>query len=183
MKITRPNTCPIRLVRTIFEKVERLKLPCSRHLCRIVPLSKVFFANETEFETNMASLILEHFPHRIQDPINVIESEGDLQPQKKLKQEESGAIITETSDVPVDLSPSGQSDELEATSLKRSASEISYAKVAPLLPVSFLFKKRNHNTLNRLQTQQIVFNRLPRDRCRVDFKNPKVRKVSLPLLA
>lgn len=43
-----------------------------------------------------------------------------------------------------------------------------------LLPVSILFKRRNHNTLSRLQTQEIVFNSIPRSKCRVDFKNPKV---------
>jgi hypothetical protein len=191
VKIAQPHICPIRLVRSIFEKVQRTHLACSRHLCRIVPLSKVFFANEAEFETNMKALIAETFnlPLPVQPapaaeessaPLTAEGEEGErteIQPLKKMKQDEESAVPLPNPEEESQLASlntdSGVEEAAAAASGKRSITEMQ-SVVAPLLPVSILFKKRNHNTLNRLHMQHVIFGNMPRSRCTVDFKNPKV---------
>jgi hypothetical protein len=185
VKVAQPHICPIHIVRSIFEKVRRTHLACSRHICRIVPLSKVFFANEAEFEINMKTLIAETFNLPLPGAVEPAEevastvSRGEdetteTQPLKKLKQgEESSVDVSATEEIATPAPEDAKDSPLDSPSSgKRSISEVKSTE--PLLPVSMLLKKRNHNTLNRLQIQHIIFGNMPRSRCTVDFKNPKV---------
>jgi hypothetical protein len=200
VKILQANVCPVQLIRSIFEKVKTTKLPCSRHLCRIVPLSKVFFANEAEFETNIKNLIADAFdlprPVDMTTPppsagipasVEVAVSELDEQPSKKMRQEDDAAVPTTTPSENIDSAASSTIVdastplEMEAGS-KRSLLELQQSNNAPsrLLPVTMLFKKRNHNTLNRIWVQQQIFSNIPRSQCCVDFKHPQVRPSTSP---
>jgi hypothetical protein len=200
VKILQSNVCPVQLIRSIFEKVKATKLPCSRHLCRIIPLSKVFFANETEFETNIKLLIAEAFdlPEAMTTAPIVGLKEGAVpsetlssdeleeQPNKKQKQDNEATptvpIVTPIDDITSDTTPPSTMEG----GCKRSLEQLQAPNLLPspapsrLLPVTMLFKKRNHNTLNRIWVQQQIFSNIPRSQCSVDFKHPKVPVLPRP---
>lgn len=177
-KIVPSSICPVKLVKAIFDQVEHTKLSLSRHLCRVVPLSKVFFANEIEFETNMKSLIQEVFdlPHDNTSDASV----DDVQPTKKVKQDDTTPIALLPEAPTHDLGPeSCISSDNTSICAKRTLEPSQQSE--PLLPISILFKKRNHNTLSRIPVQQFVFSHIPRTKCTVDFKHPKVCSFSTNL--
>jgi hypothetical protein len=60
-KITRRDVCPVKLVKEILDQVKAEKVPCSRHLVKIVPLQLVTFGGETEFISSAKILVEGHF--------------------------------------------------------------------------------------------------------------------------
>lgn len=61
VKICHHDVNPVVLVRHIFDNVRKTGMACARHLCRVVPLEKVFFANEDEFKLHAKLLVKERF--------------------------------------------------------------------------------------------------------------------------
>ena len=57
-KINRRDVCPVKLVKSIMDRVKEEKVPCSRHLVKIIPLQLVYFAGETDL-INTARLFVE----------------------------------------------------------------------------------------------------------------------------
>jgi len=57
IKINRTNVCAQELVYSIFDRVRIEKLPCSRHVIRVIPLQKVFYPNDEELRENVKVLI------------------------------------------------------------------------------------------------------------------------------
>jgi hypothetical protein len=60
-KITRRDVCPVKLVKDILDQVKTEKVPCSRHLVKVVPLQLVTFGGETEFISSAKILVEGHF--------------------------------------------------------------------------------------------------------------------------
>ena len=56
-KIINRKYCPIRLVTSVFDRVRREHLPCSRNLVRMVPLKWIYYPNEEELKENLLSLV------------------------------------------------------------------------------------------------------------------------------
>lgn len=48
-KISRRDVCPVKLVKSIMDQIRDEKVPCSRHLVKIIPLQLAFYGGETEF--------------------------------------------------------------------------------------------------------------------------------------
>lgn len=54
---------PLLLIETIFKRVERTKESLSKYVCRLIPLTRVFFPNEDELQNNIRASVLASFPN------------------------------------------------------------------------------------------------------------------------
>jgi hypothetical protein len=57
-KISRRDVCPVKLVKAIMDQIRDEKVPCSRHLVKMIPLQLAFYGGETEF-MNSAKILAE----------------------------------------------------------------------------------------------------------------------------
>lgn len=57
IKINRKDVCPVTLVKSIFDKVKQDRLPCSRHVVRVIPLKLACFPNEDELNDSLKLMI------------------------------------------------------------------------------------------------------------------------------
>lgn len=57
VKISRRDVCPVQLVKSVFDQVTIDKVPCSRHLVKMIPLQLAFFAGEEDFVEHMKTLV------------------------------------------------------------------------------------------------------------------------------
>jgi hypothetical protein len=62
-KINFREACPVKLVASIFKRVESTRLPCARNLCRIFPLQNTFYPNAEEMEVAVNACVLKEFGH------------------------------------------------------------------------------------------------------------------------
>mmetsp|Transcript_9048 Transcript_9048/g.13596 ORF Transcript_9048/g.13596 Transcript_9048/m.13596 type:complete len:307 (-) Transcript_9048:186-1106(-) len=168
VKIVRKDVCPVRMVEAIFDQVERTKLPCCRHLCRIVPLSKVFFPNEEELCSNIQEIVNENFPTTVR-PVDNDTEESELHSNKKARTEDDTALATSTEG---DNSASAP-DDAESEQKIGSKRPISVPLTPSMITYAVHFKRRNHNTLTRSKTQDEVTARMPKSCTRVDVRNPQ----------
>jgi hypothetical protein len=134
-KILRENADCVRIVSTMFDRVKSTGLPCSRYLCRVIPLSHVFFGNMEELETNVAYVV------------------GCLsQPSP-----DASVLV----DIP---SEPNQEETLDEPCAKRVKTDHDLTPTtissSPRL-YSFQFKKRNHNTLSKHESQGAVLRAMP----------------------
>jgi len=54
---------PLLLIETIFKRVERTKESLSKYVCRLIPLTRVFFPNEDELQNNIRASVVATFPN------------------------------------------------------------------------------------------------------------------------
>ena len=71
IKIMRKDLDPVQLVESIFERVRKDKMPCSRHVVRLIPLQRVFYPNEQELVDNVNLLLKNVFPHAQFPPVPI----------------------------------------------------------------------------------------------------------------
>jgi hypothetical protein len=57
VKISRRDICPVKLIKAIFDQVKADKVPCTRHVVRIIPLQLAFFPNDDEFSSTAKMLV------------------------------------------------------------------------------------------------------------------------------
>jgi len=171
VKILRLDIDVINLVYSIFDRVSRDKLPCSRHIVRLIPLQILFFPEVEELTLNIKNLINESLLFRNPDLPTVLESTvealSEEQPIKKLcmRDDPSGIDVSENA------------VESHTTTIV-SDTKVASAFINPLslsqkITYSVAFKHRSHNTLNRNQIHGLVAGLVP-GYTKVDYNNPQV---------
>eukprot|EP01036_Dinobryon_divergens_P043320 gene43320-57655_t len=76
IKIQRQDICPVQIVHSIFDRVKREKLPCSRHIIRLIPLQKVCYPNDEELTTTVLSFINDQITNKAADFIQTTSSQS-----------------------------------------------------------------------------------------------------------
>ena len=71
IKIMRKDLDAVQLVESIFERVQKEKMPCSRHVVRLIPLQRVFYPNEQELVDNVNLLLKNTFPYAQFPPVPI----------------------------------------------------------------------------------------------------------------
>jgi hypothetical protein len=187
--------CPVKLVQAIFQRVKSEKLPCSRHIVRIIPLQYVFYPDMEELTTNVHKLLTKEFGMVFQETSNKINEvnqvtttesvsidekeskdiDNDHETDKKQKVEGSNVPVEVVESVDNQLTIVNTSDGSSTfvptlnsnTDIQRSITVINPRTY------SVMFKARNHNVLTRTSTQLLISGLMPRQ-LRVDYRNPKV---------
>lgn len=185
-KITRRDVCPVKLVKSIFDQVKTEKVPCSRHLVRLVPLQLVHFGGEEDFVASAKILVEGHFGEAKDKTLPQI-ALGKALPKRKAEdisgadecpEEEEGGNkrkCVEEEEVPSSSSASGSKERVEGpvgddTEEPEGAPAPQVATAVPAAPAAsslpeiryfILFKARNHNVLSKQLVIQKVRDILP----------------------
>jgi len=67
VKIAKKEVCPVYLLKNIFDRVKKERVPCCRYAVRLIPLQSVFFPEEEEFRLNAQNILSSNF-HEIEEP-------------------------------------------------------------------------------------------------------------------
>lgn len=191
VKICKAAINPVALVRHIFNNVRATKSACCRHLCRVVPLEKVFFANEAELKLNVHSLCMELFGEcavKVEEAKDTaLNEEGEDRKRsniedggeeysdhdsKRLKVAEENAVVVEERGEAADLVEAAEIRTEDKTMVEASST----TPVAPRVVTEYCvhFKKRNHDILRRTFCQDYIGSAMPRSKFVVNFRVPKV---------
>lgn len=172
VKIARRDLCPIMLVKSIFDQISSEKVPCSRHLVRVIPLQILFFAGEDDF-TNITKLLLEgtfekpditlpklqlsKVIHKRKTPEGEadvasecanVDEEGESGNSKRARIEsciEEIKTVQTAAEVVEVPKPEVVSDTPLAVEATSATSSVPHVMVKYML----MFKARNHNTLTK----------------------------------
>jgi hypothetical protein len=201
VKICKYKINPVVLIRHIFNNVRSTKAPCCRHLCRVVPLESVFFANEVEMQSNVLDLVRSRFGEcDVKPPIVIAPAEANDAESAEVASVDGKRSLAESA------SSIEEGDENEeGVASKRVKTEESSEALAEALPhptplttvdpspepaaaapggragkVAYcvLFKKRNHDVLHRSMVQDFVVEAMPDSKFFVNFRAPQVRNLS-----
>ena len=93
IKIMRKDLCPVRLVESIFQRVKVDKVPCSRHVVRMIPLQRVFYPNEQELLDNVSSLLKSTFPGACFPEVPVIPKPVETNDQETKETDDNAAAL------------------------------------------------------------------------------------------
>ena len=89
IKILRRDLCPIVLLKSIFERVRKDKMPCSRHVVRLIPLQKVCYPSDDDVVENMIQILGKTFPGAKLPNVEELKSTNSQSLTSKLESNES----------------------------------------------------------------------------------------------
>lgn len=121
-KITRRDVCPVKLVKSIFDQVKAEKVPCSRHLVRLVPLQLVHFAGEEDFVASAKILVEGHFGESTDKTLSQI-ALSKVVPKRKAE-DISGAEVVEDTDEAADSKRKCIEEEVPSSSSVSGSREL-----------------------------------------------------------
>jgi hypothetical protein len=156
IKINNHSYCPINLVKSIFDRVKKEKLPCSRHVVRVIPLQKVFFPNEEELNESISSILNKEL--QVEDS-----NDSSLCVVVQSSIENSLKDSTET------LIEINQISNNNNYYNNNNNNDKKFRKFA----YDLTFKARNHTTLNKQVVLETIKAKMP-TYARHDFRNPEV---------
>lgn len=85
-RISCREACPVRLVKHMFDRVEKTRLPVARNLVRVFPLQHTFYPNEEELKLAVAACMLKEFNYARDVPAALME-DADAGSSKRLADE------------------------------------------------------------------------------------------------
>ena len=191
------------MVRSIFARVQKERLPVSKHVVRIVPLQRVFFPDERELEENARELIASYFKEPLLQITNDLDIAGEMSSfsKRKLSGDEVGkevdagddhiakSLCTESKKGLLSVDDDKGSNEVVVDSVIKLEGDGNFLDsvlptpcAAPALPPSFprkfvytvQFKARNHNVLEKQLVYSTVNKCMPTF-ARVDRNHYEVR--------
>lgn len=179
VKILDNGNCPVSIVKEIFDRVRRDALPCSRHVVRVVPLQVVCYPNLQELEESVRLVMEKSFGIMNTKTMSISEPEPESVPEPpvkkaKVQQEDAPSIDSGASESGEPSSP-GMTNSCSASSASPVAvsSAASSSSVVPPGSFTVVFKRRNHNVLQRTDALNAVLPLMPKT-LRPTYSNPEV---------
>eukprot|EP01038_Epipyxis_sp_PR26KG_P009893 gene9893-13307_t len=186
VKIMRSDLCVVKLVKSVFDKIRISKLPCCRHLVRLIPLQKVFFPNEEEFVSYSSQIIQEKWTCELQNEFITCDTILTTSPNANIKrgvnellngndEVDDCSILANNKRVKIEDSNEGTSDHNNNSSQKNEISvalddvwhtnteiiQIPIIESENKVFYSILFKARNNNSLLKSTVHNELFKRMP----------------------
>jgi hypothetical protein len=188
-KLNKKDYCPIALVDSIFERVSRDRLPCSRHLVRLVPLKYVFYPNEEELSENISRaartwtdgselpgisslkkrkfhILVSHTEDNHGD-----EKDGSKNVLEALSQS-SRPVVSKSSDEREDDAPKTTPTIVEANPVAVTSGSL------PTVKYHIVVKARNNNSLPKNTVYEAIYKHMPKHTI-PDYRQPQVSVYSL----
>lgn len=199
-KINRKEYCPLKLVQSIFDKVNRTKDTYCRHVVRLIPLQIVFFPNEEELNEHSKMLIFKNLniPYEapskkreyLEDHSDEIENNKKPRLQNDSEDTEENVIEIENLDAKTDENlepdiPNGKQESNELLELVSNTEvnlieegniplqEQTNTNSAEKFRYHVVFKARNHNVLTKDIVQRSIL-RVIYPYGKGDYRSPDV---------
>ena len=188
-KLTTPGVCPVKLVQSVFQRIEREKLPCAKHLVRMIPLQKTFFPDIPELRINLLELVEKEFGSVDEKFVQIVmaskrpisDVDGDISDTPAAKLANTGDNQCEDAEtIPVQVE---NVDAIPPSTDESSCVDIADVRLkntVALQKYNILFNRRNHNVLNRNMVYSEIIGATAR-RARYQYTNFTVSSL-LPLL-
>lgn len=148
-KVMKADLSPVELVCCIFDKIKKEKLPCSRHIARLIPLQRTFYPQEEDFNSNFSALLRQEFPSSVTTTLGKRKAEATS--------ESEGSEIAK------------EEVQEKAVEIELTSQEFIY---------STSFKARNHNTLTKLLIQNKIRELMPSN-ATLNYRHGKVRLTNI----
>ena len=171
-KLTSRSMCPVKIVTSIFTLVADERQPICRHLIRVIPLSRTFFPNVEELRDNTRAALL--------GSLCSVGTIPTVLGKRKTSDETEGRSDEAKDVMTMKATEEDTIGDLPVTSSVEGASTVAVLPPLKLIGHTTLeycvqFKRRNHNTLERVESQDAINAVVPSGMI-VNYRKPEVRK-------
>jgi len=175
VRVNRKSLCPVRLLKSLFDRIRFTKLQVSRYLAKIVPLQICFFPTEVDLVATLKLVINKEFVDCIDKSLPCLNDES-LKSKKRTIDQVHGSNNCSDGDNFDDTSDHASSGIEASTMVNNPSKEIKDSSSTPPIDIApsasvvatraastylLLFKARNHNVLSKTSCLQHLRQLMP----------------------
>jgi hypothetical protein len=172
VRVNRKSLCPVRLLKSLFDRIRFTKLQVSRYLAKVIPLQICFFPTEVDLVATLKLVIDKEFVDCTDKSLPCLNDES-LKSKKRTIDQVHGSNNCSNDDN-YDDSPDHASTGIEASN--NPSKEIKDSSTTPPVDIApsasvvatraastylLLFKARNHNVLSKTSCLQHLRQLMP----------------------
>lgn len=193
VRVNHKSLCPVRLLKSLFDRIRFTKLQVSRYLAKVIPLQICFFPTEVDLVATLKLVIDKEFVDCTDKSLPCLNDESLKSKKRTIDQVHGSNNCSNVEDV-----PDHASSDIEASTMVNNPSkEIKDSSTTPPVDIAppasvvatraastylLLFKARNHNVLSKTSCLQHLRQLMP-PHMKQDYINSHVSHTERVVLA